>query len=484
MNNKKSLKLIAAYSGKKYGIGFRNGLPWNNKIDMKHFKNITTSQMRTKQNALIMGWNTFNSLPNGKPLPNRKNIIIDTRGNTISDNNDIVYVKNIQDALLYCYNNNNIQDIFICGGANTYENLLGYQYVDIDDIYFTEIIRKYGEYRCDTFFPMNRVNFDDFYVVEKKVYDMDDNTTVITHYKNYKNHPEVQYLNALEHILCKGEERRTRNAITYSTFDDCEFNFDLRDGTLPVLTTKRMYWRGIIEELLFFIRGHTDSKLLEAKKVNIWKFNTEKSFLHRLKFYNYPEGDMGPMYGFNWRHFGAEYKTCKEDYTNQGIDQLGLLVEEIINNPTSRRLLLTTYDPKTVNKCVLYPCHGLTVQFYVNDNKELSCYAIQRSADMFLGVPFNITSYSVLLVLLSKITNTTPGSLTIKLGDSHIYKDHIEQVKENIKRKPHKFPKLKINNLDNVQGRDGIRAIEKLTFEDFVLEDYQHHPAIKAQMVA
>ena len=181
----------------------------------------------------------------------------------------------------------------------------------------------------------------------------------------------------------------TRNAKTYSIFDN-SITFDMKDG-FPLLTTKRMFWKGIVEELLFFIRGDTNSKHLEDKGVRIWQGNTTQEFIDNIGL-PYQEGDMGPMYGFMWRHFGADYTGCNTDYTNQGFDQLSKIVEEIKTNPHSRRILMSDFDPSRAHQGVLYPCHSLVLQFYVRDGKFLDVKMYQRSVDSFLGEPFNIAS--------------------------------------------------------------------------------------------
>jgi len=214
--------------------------------------------------------------------------------------------------------------------------------------------------------------------------------------------------------------------------------------------------------------------------VKFWDVNGSRKFLDSHGFTEREEGDLGPVYGFQWRHFGAKYKDCKTDYTNQGVDQLSDVIEMIKKTPDSRRIILCAWNPADIPSMVLPPCHTL-VQFYVNSNPrdggkpELSCQLYQRSGDMGLGVPFNIASYSVLTHMIAKVTGLRAGDFVHTLGDAHIYKDHIEPLKQQLSRRPYPFPKVKLADVD---------SIEKFTSEDVELLNYIHHPAIKMNMSA
>lgn len=283
---------------------------------------------------------------------------------------------------------------------------------------------------------------------------------------------EYMYLNALKDIIENGEKRNTRNSITYSKFS-VKLDFDI-SNSFPLLTTKKMYMKGIIHELLWFISGNTNSKDLENNNVNIWKGNTSREFLDSVKLYNYEEGDCGPIYGFQWRHFGAKYKGMHENYNEQGIDQLQNCINLIKNNPSSRRIFMSAWNPVDLEEMCLPPCH-VSYQFYVSSNKELSCIMYQRSADMFLGIPFNIASVSLLTYIIAHLTDTTPHKISIMIGDAHIYENHIEQVKLQLSRVVYEPPILKINKkYDNIND---------YKYEDFKVENYKCHPNIKADMV-
>lgn len=239
----------------------------------------------------------------------------------------------------------------------------------------------------------------------------------------------------------------------------------------PLLTTKRVFWRAVAEELLWFIKGSTDAKILQEKNINIWNGNSTREFLDASGF-DREVGDLGPVYGFQWRHFGAEYKDCRSDYSKKGIDQLKDVIERIKTNPNDRRIIMTAWNPSDIPNMALPPCHCL-VQFYVA-NGELSCQLYQRSADMGLGVPFNIASYALLTYMIAHVTNLKPGDFIHTLGDAHVYLNHVEPLKEQLKRSPRPFPKLNIKRQ--------ISDIDDFRFEDLEIVEYDPYPTIKMEM--
>ncbi|AJG42997.1 thymidylate synthase [Harp seal herpesvirus] len=280
-------------------------------------------------------------------------------------------------------------------------------------------------------------------------------------------HEEWQYLCLLKKILNDGDRRPDRTGVgTLSLFGQ-QLRFSLTDS-FPLLTTKRVYWKGVVEELLWFIKGSTNARELSSKGVKIWNAHVKSNLLDKATFPDTTPGDLGPIYGFQWRHYGATYTGCRADYTGKGIDQLLNVIHELKHNPTSRRMIICAWSPNLAG-AALPPCHVLC-QFYVSQNK-LSCQLYQRSGDMGLGVPFNIASYSLLTYMLAHICGFQPGELIHCLGDAHIYLNHIEPLKVQLARKPTPFPKLKI-------VRD-VKSIDNFTADDFVLEDYRPHPAIK-----
>ena len=214
--------------------------------------------------------------------------------------------------------------------------------------------------------------------------------------------------------------------------------FDLGES-FPILTTKDVFWRGVAEELIWFVRGETNAKLLSDKKIKIWDGNASREFLDKQGLTEREEWDLGPVYGFQWRHFGADYTTMHADYTNQGFDQLAEVIKQLKTNPTSRRILMSAWNASDLTKMALPPCHILA-QFYVTADNKLSCQMYQRSCDMGLGVPFNIASYSLLTCMLAQVCGLKRGEFIHCLGDAHVYKNHVEPLMEQLKRHPMPFP--------------------------------------------
>jgi len=290
------------------------------------------------------------------------------------------------------------------------------------------------------------------------------------------NHEEQQYLNLLQNILDNGTEKEDRTGIGTVGIFGSNLRFSLKDNTLPLLTTKKMFLRGIIEELLFFIRGDTDTKLLEQKGVNIWKGNTTREFLDKRGLSYLPEGSIGKGYGYQWRNFGGtERADLYKHVLKDGVDQLKIALDMIRKDPNSRKNIISAWNPQQLKEMALEPCHML-FQFQVDGNK-LNLLWFQRSVDTFLGLPFNIASYAILNMLFAKAANLESGDLIFSGGDTHIYKNHVEQVKQQLTREPFDFAKLNINSQIN-----SIEDMEKLSFEDFSVSNYQSHSSIKAEM--
>lgn len=283
-----------------------------------------------------------------------------------------------------------------------------------------------------------------------------------------------QYLDLCRHVLEHGEKREDRTGTgTISTFG-YQMRFDLTKG-FPLLTTKKVFYRGIFEELLWFLSGNTNIKPLVDKKVNIWnewpydkyskspdfKGETLEEFIEKIRddqeFAN-KYGDLGPVYGKQWRDFN-------------GVDQITQLIEGIKNNPFSRRHIVVTYNPAEVKDMALPPCHSM-FQFYVSaDGKKLSCQMYQRSGDLFLGVPFDIASYALLLSMVAQVCNLEPYEFIHTFGDAHIYLNHLDQIHEQLTRDPRPLPKLVLNK--------DVKNIFDFKYEDIKIEDYDPYPAIK-----
>jgi thymidylate synthase len=260
-----------------------------------------------------------------------------------------------------------------------------------------------------------------------------------------------QYLDLLDHILTHGHKKEDRTGTGTMSVFGYQMRFDLSKG-FPVLTTKKVHLRSIIHELLWFLKGETNIAYLKENGVSIWDEWADEN------------GNLGPVYGSQWRSWPTS--------DGKHIDQISQLVDQILVNPNSRRLLVTAWNPAEIHKMALPPCH-IIFQFYVNDGK-LSCQLYQRSADVFLGVPFNIASYALLTMMMAQVCNLKPGEFIHTLGDAHLYLNHIEQTNLQLSREPKNLPIMKINP----QKKD----IFSFVFEDFELIDYDPHPHIKAEV--
>ena len=292
-------------------------------------------------------------------------------------------------------------------------------------------------------------------------------------------HEETQYLNLIKNILDNGTWEEGRNGKTKSVFGSM-MRFSLKDGKIPILTTKKTAWKTCLKELLWFIRGDTDNQLLQEQNVHIWDANTTREFLDSRGLQHYKEGLIGPGYGFQWRHFNAEYDSMdggvQKDGWN-GIDQLQQIISALKDpaQRTSRRLVMTAWNPKQLNEMALPPCHILC-QFNVHDGNKLSCSLYQRSIDVPLGSPFNIASYSFLTHLLAKHCGLEAHEFVYFMGNCHIYEDHIEIIQTQLSREPSSFPTVSIKEV-----RDNINDYE---VDDFIVDNYQSHEIIKMKMVA
>jgi len=289
-----------------------------------------------------------------------------------------------------------------------------------------------------------------------------------------------QYLDFLQHILTNGSEKSDRTSTgTISTFGT-QMRFDLQDG-FPLLTTKKVHLKSIIHELLWFIKGDTNIAYLVKNKVRIWnewpyqafqkhedyQGESMDEYIENIKSdpaFALKHGDLGPVYGHQWRHFDGG----GEDF----VDQLKWVINEIKENPSSRRLIVSAWNPLMIDKMALPPCH-MMFHFYVNDGR-LSMLMYQRSGDAFLGVPFNIASYSLLLMMVAQVTNLEVGEFIHTVGDAHIYKNHLDQVHTQLARQPRELPRMRINKERT--------SIEDFVYEDFTLENYHPHPAIKGKV--
>ncbi|KAG5945326.1 Thymidylate synthase [Claviceps monticola] len=326
-----------------------------------------------------------------------------------------------------------------------------------------------------------------------------------------KRHEEYQYLDLIREILDEGEVRPDRTGTgTISIFAPRPLKFSLnRDGVpiLPLLTTKRVFLRAVIAELLWFIEANTSSLALSNAGVKIWDGNGSREFLDNLGLTHREVGDLGPVYGFQWRHFGAEYVDAKTDYSGKGVDQLADVIDKIKNKPYDRRIIMSAWNARDLHLMALPPCH-VFAQFYVsypgrrrrngcvqksgagasangsaereadennNEKGHLNCQLYQRSCDMGLGVPFNIASYALLTHMIAHACDLVPGSLTHVMGDAHVYADHEDALNVQLEREPRDFPELEIT-------RDKGCSIDGWKIEDFVVKGYDPHKTIAMKM--
>jgi len=297
-----------------------------------------------------------------------------------------------------------------------------------------------------------------------------------------KNIEEYQYINLVSDIIDKGTWEEGRNGRTKSIFGSM-MRYSLKDGKIPILTTKKTAWKTCLKELLWFIRGDTDNKILKKQGVHIWDANGSREFLDSRGLKLYPEDMLGCIYGYQWRNFNASYNCFTgrpiDDLQHpfDGIDQLQQIIDALKDptQRTSRRLIMTAWNPKQLDQMALPPCHVMC-QFNVHDGNKLSCAMFQRSNDECCGTPFNIASYSFLTHLLAKHCGLEAYEFVYFKGNCHIYEDHIEGAKLQLQRKPYPFPTVTIKQI-----RENINDYQ---VEDFEIHNYEHHPPIKFQMVA
>jgi len=290
----------------------------------------------------------------------------------------------------------------------------------------------------------------------------------------FRSLPEMQYLNLIKNIINHGVKEVGRIGVTYTQIGGM-MRFPLKNNTMPLVTTKKLAWRVCLKELLWFIKGDTDNETLQNQNVKIWNGNATRSFLDSRELYHLKENDLGPVYGHQWRFWNANYENNKTDYSNKGIDQLQNIIDELKNKDTrnSRRLIMSAWNPEQIQEMALPPCHVLS-QFHVTGDNKLSCTLYQRSADMGLGVPFNIASYAFLTHLLAKHCDLEAHEFIHFLGNAHIYDDHVKHLKEQITKIPYNSPELIISKK--------YKNIEDYKLDDFKVKGYKCHEKINMDM--
>ncbi len=276
-----------------------------------------------------------------------------------------------------------------------------------------------------------------------------------------------QYHDLLKSILANGNEHEDRTGVGTLSHFGYQTRFDLREG-FPIVTTKKVPFRWVAEELFWFLSGDTNEANLRAKGVDIWAEWADEEHTGRFKR---ETGDLGPVYGYLWRSFGGNYPE------RNGIDQIARLISEIQQNPNSRRLIVSGWDPRQTDNVDLPPCHTL-FQFKVEGNQILHCQLYQRSADAFLGVPFNISSYALLMHMVAHVCSLAVGDFVYTLGDYHIYKNHVDQVEKLLSREPYPLPTLEIS--DDAKQLRGLEGLLAMRYENLKLVGYQSHGKISA----
>lgn len=458
---------------KTYGYDKNGEIPWRKLYseDMKMFKKTTIGE---GNNCVIMGRKTWDSIGK-KPLIDRYNIILtrnDVIMNNVENGSNFHFDQNIDKALEYIHNNK-FDNIFVLGGESLWNEFLNRKLVN--NIFIT-IIPDVQDFNCTKHFNIfSHKRFKDFKFVEENILDSnkpDKQSAIVKHYK-YQNKEELLFLKTLDKIIKKGVYKMDRSGVgTYSLFGK-SFSYDIRNYRLPVFTHRKVFIRGIIEELLFFISGKTNTKILEEKKVNIWKQHTSREYLDKMGLSSdkYKEGSYGPAYGFQLRHWGAEFEGDDADYTGKGIDQLQYIVDLLKDKEkrNSRRILFSYWNPSVIDKVPLPSCHVL-YNFFVNpETEELSVSFYQRSNDFALAAVFNIVSASLLTFMLCKITGLKPCKCVHNIGDLHLYSNQIESVKEfmnnssDINYPVMGFKEKKYENM------------EDFSYEDFVLMFYNSY---------
>ncbi len=501
---KKPINIICAHLKGSKGIGYGGKLPWPTlKEDMKFFRSVTTkTKDPNKINAVIMGRRTWNSLPTGLPLSGRYNMVLsastDTRFATLrqmilTNRPALQYfsiVHSLEKALDVLMDMDNIESIFIIGGSSVYEEALKIR--SVNRVFLTEIDDG-TEYPYDTVFP----KLPPWFKLVDKV--QSTNMEFLT-YENMLdlNSEEYQYLDCMQRILSNGERVNDRTGVgTLSLFDE-NFQFTIHTINpeeedqkkllyrIPALTTKNLYFAGIIWELIWFLRGDTDANWLKERNVRIWDGHTSKEYLASMGL-PYKEGQLGPGYGHQWISWGKRsnlegkpYGTSTDDSDKKGINQIQGVIDHLRKSPQSRRAVISAWNVSDLDKMALVPCHILYM-FKVSDHgakrQKLNCKMVLRSNDMFLGAPFNILSCSILTILISRALNMLPGSVAISICDAHVYSNHVDQVRLQLERTPYRFPTMRI-------GKDigDWTNMTELVFDDFEFTEYHKWPAIKAPM--
>lgn len=500
MRGGKKLGAIFA-STQSLGIGRNNGLPWGRiREDMTLFRNVTTRTVgEQKRNAVVMGHHTFQSM-DSKPLPNRFNVVLTSRAEEMRslETSDVKFASSLEQAVRVCEELDSVEKIYVIGGGKVYNELFKKSAdLQLDDLYWS-YVRVGDSLQTDANLDKKALhkligrmrsvqllkqpsqlqtlsNEKKPFVLETYRYSTSEPRQ--PQQANYflsqpiERHPEQQYLELLDRLRSAPEVRDRTGVGTKQLFGHM-MRFNVGES-FPLLTTKKVHFHSIVEELLWFIRGSTFNGELQEKGVKIWNGNSSKEFL-AAQGLPYEEGDLGPIYGFQWRHFGAEYSNHRADYSGKGVDQLRWVVEEMRRNPASRRLIVSAWNPLHMDRMALPPCHVL-FQFNI-EGRKLNMSMYQRSADVGLGVPFNIASYSLLLCLVADFLGLERGEFVYFIGCAHIYLNHVDALEQQLRRTPFPFPDL------DIRPRAPKTFLDQYSADEIQLKYYYAHEPLKMKM--
>lgn len=520
------------------GIGREGQMPWKCPADMKWFSAKTRSQQNSTS-IVIMGRKTFQSI--GKRLPDRVNIVVSGSGDVVGQ--DVIFVKSFDaavDTAIRMHHDSTVTekpvgDVFVIGGSSLYEAAMKSPYLYKIMVGFISFKNASSgnqrsdasqpNFKCDTFMFGDVENtqqiLQSLFIEYQQTYEHHqeteisyvnsegvqiNSTCVLTHHEFMRqtNTAEMKYLSLLSKIMRTGNLQPNRTGISTLSLFSKKLKFPLKiDGVagkklLPLITTKRVPYITVCNELIWFIRGEANTKFLKEKGVRIWEGNTSRSYLDSKGLTDYEEGQTGPIYGVQWRHWRT---------INGEIDQLVDLIHNIMVDPYSRRHVLTAWNVADIDKMCLPPCHMTSVWKVDAEEgrpKYLSCHILMRSADMFLGVPFNIASYATLTHLIAEICGLTAKTLAVDMIDCHIYENHLNQCKEQLSRDAICFPSLdfseniitvlnEFNNTDTIptknpsENKSRIKWLlnvigNKINGRDFIPKDYVSWNAIQAPM--
>ena len=489
----KNVSMVVAFCHKSFGIGASGTIPWNIPEDRARFKNLTMGK------TVVMGRRTFESL-GSQPLVGRFNVVLTSVEKDCDSDMNLCYTKNciMSDAF-------SGDAVYVIGGTRLYRQYMG----KAERIYATVVEKEFAG--LDTFFPTSGFGAYRIEVAGPRTWSESEQCfyRFITYrLRSARGAGEEVFIDLETDILSHGSARPDRTGVGTLSLFGRQLRFDISES-IPVITTRALGIKTVIRELLWFLRGSCDSKELERDGVRIWAGNTSRAFLDARGLTSYAEGETGPLYGHALRRFGAPYcfkgaggavaavgccfgtKDVNNRQAVEPFDQLEALIAGIKADPFSRRHLMTTFNPGVVDQCVLAPCHGIAIQFYVDEiaddgeekiTRGLSCHVYCRSSDTFLGLPFNIASYAILVYLVAARCSVgtavcyVPNELFISTGDAHVYANHVTQAWTQIGREPLPPPKLVVSEA----------AAEKdwanLTVDDFEIIGYLSHPAIVAEM--